>query len=91
MREKKSEFNDSTEPDFLYELTPVLSVFYPSDNDRAASSPGEAQLTCLKVVQQGVGANVPPSEGLASIPTWPMSRKVLVGVAGFAVTAPLLF
>jgi hypothetical protein len=52
----------------FYNITPILTVFYPTTQSAVVSLP-EAQLTCLKTVALSVGDNATRSGGDANRPS----------------------
>lgn len=89
---EKSNFDENTDSAMLYEMTPILSVFYPGGGNEGDSlvSSAEAQLTCLKVVQQSYGEpQTPPSKGSAPR-SMLMSIEVLMGAACISLATLLL-
>lgn len=84
---KQSSINGNGSTENQYELTPILSVFYPG-NDSVVSSP-QAQLTCLKVVGPIMHLDT-ESTGLAPKAVAVSFTRVLVGVA-CAIVATRIF
>lgn len=83
---QKTELNVDNDNANSYELTPILSVFYPG-NGSIVSSP-QAQLTCLKVVGPSEDLDT-FSTGLAPKAVAVSFTRVLVGVACAIVTTRL--